>query len=102
MMSNKEPILINFYDTNDEGGISFRNLIKYAKRIFSSRCKVDVTLRSTPPMGVTPPAHNPLYNKQSSGQVFKDDVNCFSYTTKICFMGLCYTIYTHAKGSTLH
>jgi hypothetical protein len=60
-------------------------------------------------MGVTPPAPILYYSKQSSGQVFKDDVNCFSSTSDICFMsyytfmGLCYyCIYTHAKGSTLH
>jgi hypothetical protein len=72
---------MNFYDTTDDGGTSFRNLIKYAKRIFSSHCKVTVTLRSNDPL---------IQQAVFSRQVFKDDVHCFSSTSDICFMGLCY------------
>ncbi len=102
MMPTWEPISMNFYETTVDGGTSFRNLIKYANRIFSSRCNVTVTLRSKR-------CPYPLIQQAVfSRQVYKDDVNCCSSTSDICFMsyytfmGLCYYIYTHAKGSTLH
>jgi hypothetical protein len=35
--------------------------------------------------GVIPPANTSFY-KQTSGQIFKDDVNCFFSTSCICLM----------------